>query len=80
VAHVRFLALHRHGSLGSLDSFAESFRTAYGRTVPSYSDVRFNVYSAIAYLKLARIVACITRPPRWQEELQVLLSEARQCI
>jgi hypothetical protein len=38
------------------------------------------LYQAVAYFKLAHIVAVVVRPPAWKEAVDTFLSEAQQAL
>ncbi len=76
MAHVGYLGLLHSGSLHRFNALAERFLAAYQRCAPNQSLGRLELYLALAYLKLAQIVALVTRPANWQEMTDTLLAEA----
>jgi phosphotransferase family enzyme len=80
IAHVRYLALSNRGSLIHFDDLADRFHSVYAAGAADYSNERLRLNLAIAYLKLALIVALVTRPKDWQEFTNVLMREARRYV
>ena len=78
VAHLRFLGLISFGALHKFDTQAERFRACYETGARDYSVVRYRLYLAIAFLKLAYIAAVVRRPPDREALACALLQEARQ--
>jgi Phosphotransferase enzyme family len=80
VAHLRLLGLTSCGLVQSFDELATRFQMAYEARAQEYSAARMRLYEAIAYLKLAHIIACITRPRGWQQSVATLLREAQRTV
>ncbi len=78
MAHIGYLGLLHSGSLHRFNALAERFLAAYHRCARNQSLGRLELYLALAYLKLAQIVALVTRPANWQEMTDTLLAEAQQ--
>jgi hypothetical protein len=62
------------------DKLATRFQMAYEARAQEYSAARVRLYEAITYLKLAHIIACITRPRGWQQSVATLLREAQRTV
>jgi Phosphotransferase enzyme family len=80
VAHLRLLGLTSCGMVQRFDEMASRFKMAYEAQAKEYSAARVRLYEAIAYLKLAHIIACITRPRGWQQSVATLLREAQRTV
>ncbi|MBI1749317.1 MAG: aminoglycoside phosphotransferase family protein [Acidobacteria bacterium] len=80
IAHVRFLALTHFDSLTEFDRLAKSFVDAYRAGAKDFSDARLQLYLAIAYLKLAHIVAVVQHLPAWRQKVGTILHEAEQIV
>ncbi len=78
IAHVRYLGLLHSSSLHVFDPLAERFSATYQSCAGIQSLVRLEPYLALAYLKLAQIVALVTRPNSWQGMTDTILAEAQQ--
>jgi len=78
IAHVGYLGVLHSGSLHRFDPLAKRFSAAYQSFAGIQSLVRLEPYLALAYLKLAHIVALVTRPANWQEMTDTILAEAQQ--
>lgn len=80
-AHVRFLGLIRRGGLEAFDGLADRFWSSYqaGRA-DGCDERRKGLYESIAYLKLARFVALVRRPPNWRDILLCVLTEAVRMV
>src|SRR5207245_11613541 len=78
IAHVGCLGVLHSGSLHRFDPLAKRFSAAYQSFAGIQSLVRLEPYLALAYLKLAHIVALVTRPANWQEMTDTILAEAQQ--
>lgn len=78
MAHVGYLGLLHSGSLHYFDPLAARFCTAYQACARNRSFARLELNLALAYLKLAQIVALVTRPDNWEEMTHALLAEAQQ--
>jgi Ser/Thr protein kinase RdoA (MazF antagonist) len=80
VAHLRLLGLMSSGMVQRFDELATHFQMAYEAQAKEYSAARVRLYEAITYLKLAHIIACITRPHSWQQSVATLLGEAQKIV
>jgi aminoglycoside phosphotransferase (APT) family kinase protein len=80
VAHLRLLGLTSCGMVQRFDELATRFAMAYQARAQEYSAARVRLYEAITYLKLAHIIACITRPRGWQQSVATLLREAQRTV
>jgi Phosphotransferase enzyme family len=80
VAHLRLLGLTSSGMAQRFDELATRFQMAYEAHAKEYSAARVRLYEAITYLKLAHIIACITRPHSWQQSVVTLLGEAQKIV
>jgi Phosphotransferase enzyme family len=80
VAHLRLLGLTSCGMVQRFDELATRFQLAYEARAQEYSAARVRLYEAITYLKLAHIIACITRPRGWQQSVATLLQEAQETV
>jgi hypothetical protein len=80
VVHLRLLGLTFCGMLRRFDELAIRFKMAYEAQAKEYSAARVQLYEAITYLKLAHIIACITRPRGWQQSVATLLREAQKTV
>jgi len=78
IAHVGYLGVLHSGSLHRFDPLAKRFSAAYQSFAGIQSLVRLEPYLALAYLKLAQIVALVTRPNSWQGMTDTILAEAQQ--
>ena len=78
IAHVGYLGLLHCGSLHRFDPLAERFSATYQSFAGIRSLARLEPYLALAYLKLAQIVALVTRPDGWQEMTDTILAEAQR--
>ena len=76
MAHIGYLGLLDSGSLHRFNALAERFLAAYQRWNQSLG--RLELYLALAYLKLAQIVALVTRPDDWREMTDTILAEAQR--
>ena len=76
MAHIGYLGLLDSGSLHRFNALAERFLAAYQRWNQSLG--RLELYLALAYLKLAQIVALVTRPDDWREKTDTILTEAHR--
>jgi Phosphotransferase enzyme family len=80
VVHLRLLALTSCGMLQRFDELATRFQMAYEAHAKEYSAARVRLYEAITYVKLAHVIACITRPRGWQQSVATLLREAQSAV
>jgi Phosphotransferase enzyme family len=80
VAHLQFLGLTFYGALHRFDALATRFQAAYEARAREYSIERIRLYQAIAYLKLAYITACVTRPSDRAQVVATLLREAQRIV
>ena len=80
MAHLRLLGLRYFGVMNRFDDIAERFRAAYQAGAQGYSAERLRLYQAVAYFKLAHIVAIVVRPAAWKEVVDTFLREARQAL
>lgn len=78
IAHVKYLGLLHSSSLHAFDPLAERFSATYQSCARIQSLARLEPYLALAYLKLAQIVALVIRPNSWQEMTDTILAEAQQ--
>jgi aminoglycoside phosphotransferase (APT) family kinase protein len=62
------------------DELAMRFQTAYEARAQEYCAARVRLYEAITYVKLAHIIACVTRPRGWQQTVALLLREAQRTV
>ncbi len=76
IAHLRLLGLRYFGAMTRFDDLAERFQAAYRAGAREYSVARLHLHEAVAYFKLAHIVAVVQRPPAWKETVDALLREA----
>jgi aminoglycoside phosphotransferase (APT) family kinase protein len=80
MSHLQLLGLRYFGAMNRFDALAERFRSAYQAGAPGYSTERLRLYQAVAYFKLAHIVAVVVRPPAWKEAVDTFLSEAQLAL
>ena len=80
VAHLRLLGLTSCGMVQCFDELATRFQMAYQARAQEYSAARVRLYEAITYLKLAHIIAFITRPRGWHQSVATLLREAQRTV
>ncbi|HKO25678.1 MAG TPA: phosphotransferase, partial [Chloroflexota bacterium] len=80
VAHLRVLGLTSSGRVPRFEELATRFQRAYAAQAKAYAAPRVQLYEAITYLKLAHIIACIWRPPGWQQSVATLLGEAQKIV
>jgi aminoglycoside phosphotransferase (APT) family kinase protein len=80
MVHLRLLGLRHFGALTRFDSLADQFQAAYQAGARDFSVARLHLYEAVAYLKLAHIVAVVQRPPAWKETVDALLREAQRLL
>lgn len=80
IVHLRWLGLSRFDTLDRFDAMAERFELAYRALGHDYSVSRVRLFQVVAYLKLVRIVAVVTRPLGWQRQVDVLLGEAARLL
>ena len=78
VAHVRFLGLKFFGTLVEFDHLADRFQASYKSGAGDYSAARVRFHQAVAYVKLAYIVAMVQRPQAWRRMATTLLQEAQR--
>ena len=76
MAHLRLLGMRYTGDMTRFDELGRIFQTAYRGCAREYSEARVRFYQAVAYFKLAYIVAVVMRPPAWEEAVEVFLREA----
>jgi aminoglycoside phosphotransferase (APT) family kinase protein len=76
MAHLRLLGMRYTGDVTRFDELGRIFQTAYRGCAREYSEARVRFYQAVAYFKLAYIVAVVIRPPAWEEAVEVFLREA----
>jgi Phosphotransferase enzyme family len=62
------------------DELAKRFQMAYEARAQEYCAARVRLYEAITYVKLAHIIACVTRPRGWQQTGALLLREAQRTV
>ena len=62
------------------DELATRFQMAYEARAQEYCAARVQLYEAITYVKLAHIIACVTRPRGWQQTGALLLREAQRTV
>jgi hypothetical protein len=74
------LELTSPGMLRRFDELAIRFKMAYEAQAKEYAAARVRLDVAITYLKLAHIIACITRPHSWQQSVATLLGEAQKTV
>jgi aminoglycoside phosphotransferase (APT) family kinase protein len=79
-AHLRLLGLRHGGDTSRFDRLGEAFVAAYRAVSPEFSEGRVRFYRAIAFFKLAHIVAVVVRPPGWQDATDEFLSGAEQIL
>jgi hypothetical protein len=80
MAHLRLLGLRHFGAMNRFDSLAERFRASYQAGAPGYSAARLCLCQAIAYFKLAHILAVVVQPPGWKEAVDTFLRGAQQAF
>ena len=76
MAHLRLLGMRYTGDMTRFDELGKIFQTAYRGCAREYSEARVSFYQAVAYFKLAYIVAVVIQPPAWEEAVEVFLREA----
>lgn len=76
MAHLRLLGLRHTGDLTRFDDLGKIFQTAYFGGARKSSEARVRFYQAVAYFKLAYIVAVVARPPAWEHAVEVFLRDA----
>jgi hypothetical protein len=62
------------------DELATRFQMAYEPLAQAYCAARVRLYEGITYVKLAHIIACISRPRGWQQTVALLLREAQKRV
>lgn len=80
MAHLRLVGLRYFGVMTRFDDLAGRFQEAYRAGAREYSVARLHLYEAVAYFKLAYIVAIVQRPPAWKETVAALLREAQRVL
>lgn len=78
--HLRLLALRQFGDASRFDGLVEIFQAAYRAGATDFSEVRFRFYQAVAYFKLAHILAVVVRAPAWQEATEEFLRKADEML
>jgi len=78
IAHVGYLGLLHSGSLHRFDPLAKRFSATYQSCAGIQSLAQLEPYLGLAYLKLAQIVALVTRPDGWREMTESILAEAQR--
>jgi thiamine kinase-like enzyme len=78
MAHLRLLGLRYFDDFGRFDKLADIFQMAYRAGVRDYSEARVQFYQAVAYLKLAHIVAVVLRPRVRKEAVEMFLLDAER--
>ncbi len=78
IAHVGYLGLLHSGSLHRFDPLAERFSATYQSRAGIQSLAQLEPYLGLAYLKLAQIVALVTRPDGWRQMTETILAEAQR--
>jgi hypothetical protein len=79
-AHLRLLALRQFGDAARFDGLVEIFQAAYRAGARDFSEARFRFYQAVAYFKLAHILAVVVRPPAWKEATEEFLRAADRML
>lgn len=78
MAHLRLLGLRYFGDHARFDDLAETFQTEYRASAGDFSEARVHFYMAVAYFKIAYIVALVVRPAAWREAVDMFLRQAGQ--
>jgi hypothetical protein len=79
-AHLRLLALRHRGDVTRFDGLIEIFQAAYRAGAGDFSEARVRFYQAVAYFKLAYIMAVVVRPPAWKEATEEFLRGADKLL
>ena len=76
MAHLKLLGTRHPGDMTRFDEFGKIFQTAYRGSARDYSEARVRFYQAVAYFKLAFILAVVVRPSAGEVTAEVFLREA----
>jgi aminoglycoside phosphotransferase (APT) family kinase protein len=79
-AHLRLLAFRHGGDATRFDGLVEIFQAAYRAGARDFSEARVRFYQAVAYFKLAHILAVVVRPPAWKQGTEEFLREADRML
>jgi aminoglycoside phosphotransferase (APT) family kinase protein len=75
-AHLKLLGVRHGGDVTRFDELGRIFQTAYRGSARDYSEERVRFYQAVAYFKLAYILAAVVRPSAWEKTVEMFLREA----